>query len=116
MVSRETPPNFLSDQLAKVKSKNKHQNMRRGRQETEPALNQPLTFINVIESIIDLGTHKSDEILEMIRLMQKEVDRIKNSSMVAGVGNLIDYEQLYELFIVKRKIELLRFLFRLDRK
>ena len=65
----------------------------------------------------------------MVRLMQNEMDRIKSRHSFQpkksfggdddeddDEASRLDYEELFKLFIVKRKIKLLRFLFSLDRK
>lgn len=43
----------------------------------------------------------------MMQLMQNEIDRSSKDSEMPP----LDYEELFKLFIVKRKIKLLRFLF-----
>ena len=89
-----------------------------------PNVTKKLAFVDVIESMIDSGVHTNNEVIEMVGLMQNEMDRIKSRhSAVAGYGNdddeppkYLDYEELFKLFILKRRITLLRFLFTLDRK
>jgi len=63
-----------------------------------------LNFIDVVEAMIDLGTHTNAEIVEMIGLMKNKVDEGKPPE-------LLSYEDLFKLFVVKRKIKLLRYLF-----
>jgi hypothetical protein len=101
----------------------------------------------VVESILSMG-HKSHEVIEMIKLMQNEVERVvkthkekniplperveiggsfkkpENGYMDDGREEVPDkptgsaaiilelnYFQLFEIFVTKRKIKLLRFLF-----
>ena len=67
----------------------------------------------------------------MVRLMQNEMDRLKSRHSYQQPrkkfggdddddddddASRMNYEELFKLFIVKRKIKLLRFLFSLDRK
>ena len=59
--------------------------------------------------MIDLGTHTNAEIVEMIGLMKNKVDEGKPPG-------LLNFEDLFKLFVVKRKIKLLRYLFSQDRK
>jgi len=78
--------------------------------------------------MIDSPEHSNTEIIEMIRLMQNEMDRVRsrNQNNRRSFGGdddddddetaRLDYEELFKLFIIKRKIKLLRYLFSLDRK
>ena len=91
-----------------------------------------LQFVDVIEAMIESGEHSNQEIIEMIRLMQNEVDRLlarrsAQNPVVSrfdaggdddeewGPRGYLDYEELFKLFVLKRKIKLLRFLFSLDK-
>ena len=38
-----------------------------------------LEFVDIIESMIDMPEHSNTEVIEMVRLMQNELDRVKNS-------------------------------------
>mmetsp|Transcript_22878 Transcript_22878/g.28434 ORF Transcript_22878/g.28434 Transcript_22878/m.28434 type:complete len:122 (+) Transcript_22878:1068-1433(+) len=84
--------------------------------------------MDIVESMIDVGTHSNSEIIEIMRLMHNEMDRVKlrlhsevDDKITGKDGKvtqveLLDYEELFKLFILKRKVKLLRFLFSLDRK
>ena len=41
------------------------------------SLAKKLEFVDIIESMIDLSEHSNTEVIEMVRLMQNEMDRIK---------------------------------------
>ena len=81
--------------------------------------------------MIDSSEHSNTDIIEMVRLMQNEMDRLKSRHSYQQPkkkfggdddddddddASRLNYEELFKLFIVKRKIKLLRFLFSLDRK
>ena len=95
------------------------------------SLAKKLEFVDVIESMIDSSEHSNTDIIEMVRLMQNEMDRLKSRHSYQQPkkkfggdddddddddASRLNYEELFKLFIVKRKIKLLRFLFSLDRK
>ena len=79
-------------------------------------MTRKLRFVDVIESMIDIGTHSTYEIIEMMRLMHNGMDRVKMRFEAANDDDddpnekLLDYEELFKLFVQKRKIKLLRFL------
>ena len=120
LVMRSPRPQFISDQfLLRGKSAQKY-SQRKGK--GDYSLTRKLRFVDVIESMIDIGTHSTYEIIEMMRLMHNGMDRVKMRFEAANDDDddpnekLLDYEELFKLFVQKRKIKLLRFLFSLDRK
>lgn len=77
--------------------------------------------------MIDSGVHSSQRIFDLVGLMQNEVQRNykrkdSQGAPIDGGGDDekdstgIDYEQLFKLFMMKRKVKLLRLMFSLDRK
>jgi len=118
LMFRSRRPLFISDQLimggvAALKPRES----REGRPDF--GLTKKLQFPDIIESMINLGRFKSAEIIDMMRLMQQRVEQAKPRRVSIHNDDdpekLLDYEDLFKLFIVKRKVKLLRFLFSLSR-
>ena len=95
LVTRPDRPLFISNQMG-IALKKKDARI-------APNVTKKLTFVDVVESMIDSGVHTNNEVIELIGLMQNAVDRINSrSSQVAGIGNnddeppkYLDYEELF---------------------
>ena len=146
MVTKPNRPTFISDKqrAAQKRSsldadKNSKKNASAGGKlgriarnaQVSLSLAKKIEFVDIVETMIDSPEHSNAEIIEMVRLMQNEMDRVQSrksnqqQQRPAGQNDdddddddsaKLDYEELFKLFIVKRKIKLLRFLFSLDRK
>ena len=68
MITRDEPPLFIQgDPVVQVRRRNNI---------LTASTTKKITFVDIIESMIDLKVHTSAEIIEMVRLMQNEMDRI----------------------------------------
>lgn len=64
-----------------------------------------LCYADIVETALHFN-HKSSVVVQLVRLIQNQADPLGNSMDP-------DYPQLFSLFVVKRKVGLLRFLFSL---
>ena len=116
LMTRRPRPQFISDHFMRVR-KNKD-----GKQDY--SLTKKLQFVDIIESMIEMEKKSNEQIENMMKLMHREVDRNQmqfkpNDDDDDGdddQNRLLNYDELFKLFIVKRKVRLLRFLFSLDKK
>ncbi len=67
-----------------------------------------LHFNDIVAAGLDAGL-KSRTIVEIIKLMRNEL----TAKRVHNYQEELNYKQLYRLFVVRRKIKLLRYLFSL---
>lgn len=65
-----------------------------------------MTFVDILESCLNAKL-KSQEVLHLIQKLQNEIDRHSESRL----KDELNYDELFSLFVVRRKIKLLRFLF-----
>jgi len=71
-----------------------------------------LRFFDLVETCTAFN-HKSRVVIELIKLMQNEIDRSKDSAERQRLSMELNYNQLFTHFASKRKITLLRYLFTL---
>jgi hypothetical protein len=85
-----------------------------------------LCFIDIVESLLNAG-HKSSEIMQIVSLMQNEIEKLAHSSgapagdskdkkadnnpQLKALKEELSYEDLFALFVLRRKVTLLRYLF-----
>jgi hypothetical protein len=78
-----------------------------------------IRFHDVVVSMLDKG-HKSYEIIDLIKKLSNYIDvakpkaqfsEIENDEPERTIHDELNYNELYELFIIRRKIRLLRHVF-----
>ena len=97
------------------------QNKKRGQR--DPDVARDLHFIDIVTAMLDQG-HKSYEIIELTKILQNQIEMAKPKVSVMeddgepdlSIHDELDYSELFALFIMRRKIRLLRFIFSLDAK
>ena len=82
-------------------------------------LEHKIRFIDIVISMLDKG-HKSYEIIDLIKILANCIDVAKPKAQFSEMENdepertihdELNYNELFELFITRRKIRLLRFIF-----
>ena len=82
-------------------------------------LEHKIRFIDIVISMLDKG-HKSYEIIDLIKMLANYIDAAKpkaqynemeNDEPERTIHDELNYNELFELFITRRKIRLLRFIF-----
>jgi hypothetical protein len=121
MLDKPKRPKFLSNVQTVKKSKRGLLGAVNGKPILEIA-DEPLRFVDIIASLVEKG-HKSHEIIQLISLMQNKVemarpkpDDVDSTDETMYIQDDLDYRELFAIFLVRRKLTLLRYLFTLDEK
>lgn len=72
-----------------------------------------MRFFDIVKTAIDYG-HRAPVTIELVKLMQNSIEQLSAHNPLKDIiCKELDYIQLFSLFVQKRKINLLRFMFSL---